>query len=379
MNKVSVHIVTWNSLKFLANALGSLFEQSFRDFSVLIIDNGSRDGTIEWLREYYPQIKIVQNKKNLGFAKGHNQAISFTKSDYVLAMNHDVILREFFLEKLVEFMDAHPESGSVTGKVLKLIGNPAQVDTASFTKTIDSAGLRILKSRRVVDRGEGEIDQGGFSEIEEVFGVSGSIPFYRRSALEDVAMEKEPRTKFLKAQSARYSGGDSDLPIKEVFSDNMKSQANVKKLVRGEYFDEDFYSYKEDVDLAWRLRLAGWQACFVPQAVAYHYRRAYGKDQQGNIATLKNRLKKPSFINLMSNRNHLMMLVKNEQAANFWLHFLYILWYELRKWGIVVLLEQKTLKGLWQFFKLLPKMRAKRKIIQGRAKVSAKQMRSWFK
>ena len=349
MNKVSVHIVTWNSQRFIENAMRSLDAQTFRDFSILIIDNGSTDKTVAWLKEYYPQIKIVSNQRNLGFAKAHNQAISFTRSDYVLVMNVDVILTETYLEKLVEKMDTVNflgrekkqedelqlnKIGSITGKIFKLIGNPAQVDETSFTKTIDSAGLEILKSRRAVDRGEGEIDNGQFNETEEVFGVSGNIPFYRRSALEDVK-------------------------------------------IKNEYFDEDFHAYKEDVDLAWRLRLQGWQAYFVPQAVAYHFRGAGGQAELGNIATVKNRRHKPRYAHKLSYRNHLMMLVKNEQ--NFWRHSLYIFWYEFRKLVFILFFEQKTLYGLRQFFKFLPKMRAKRKLIQDKAKVSAKQMRKWFK
>lgn len=334
MPKVSVHIVTWNSRRYIENAMRSLMEQTFKEFSVLIVDNGSTDNTVSWLKEYYPQIKIVQNTRNLGFAKGHNQAISFTKSDYVLVMNIDTILKEDYLERLVAYLDKHPRIGSLTGKVYRLIGDPGSLTTESFTKIFDNTGLQAYKSRRFTERGAGEFDNGQYDTIEEIFGVSGALGFYRRRALDEI-------------------------------------------MVNREFFDDDFFFYKEDVDLAWRLRLMNWSSVYLPNVIGYHHRQVKGDDQQSDIAILKNRLKKPSYSQKVSYWNHLWILVKNEQ--NFWRDSIFILWYELKKLVYILLFEQKTLLGLVEFFKLLPKMRAKRKVIQSRAKVSAREMRRWFR
>lgn len=334
--KVSVHILTWNSRFFIENLLESLKEQTFTDFSVLIIDNASTDGTIKWLEENYPHLQLVKNNKNKGFAGGHNQAIHFTNSQYVLLVNHDMILTKRYIERAVAFMDQYEQVAAVEGKVYKLIGEHNNLTEHSFTQTIDTTGVIAKKPRRFQDRGEGEVDTGQYNETEEVFGVSGALAMYRRSALEDVRIDND-------------------------------------------YFDSDFLSYKEDVDIAWRLRLRGWQAFYVPDAVAYHYRSAAGSSDKTHVGMVKNRMKKSKWVNYLSNRNHLFTLIKNEQLSNFWLHFPWIFWYEIRKWGYVLFFEPKTLKGLWEFFKYLPAMRKKRAIIKERTAVDARDIRIWFK
>lgn len=333
--KVSVHILTWNSKFYLENLLESLQEQSFTDFSILIIDNASTDGTVKWLHENYPHLQVVKNSRNKGFASGHNQALHFTKSEYVLLVNHDMILTKSYLEKVINFMDSHPEVAAAEGKIYKLIGDHSELSENSFTQTIDTTGITANKARRFRDRGEGEVDKGQFNEDLEVFGVSGALACYRRCALEEVRIEND-------------------------------------------YFDSDFFSYKEDVDLAWRLRLRGWKAFFVASAIGYHYRSASGVAQVGNVAMVKNRLKKSKWVNYLSNRNHLWTLLKNEQGVNFCLHFIWIIWYEFRKFGVVLLLEQRSLKGIWEFFKYLPNMLEKRKVIQDNRKIDAKTIRKWF-
>jgi len=107
MAKVSIQIITWNSLRFIFDCLESLMRQSYRDFSILIIDNGSDDGTVEFIRSQYPTVSVLQNFKNLGFAKANNQGIQLAKGDYVLVMNPDVILDNDFLQQLVIFADQH--------------------------------------------------------------------------------------------------------------------------------------------------------------------------------------------------------------------------------------------------------------------------------
>ena len=98
MNKVSIQIVSWNSLKFLPDCLESIFNQSFRDFSVLVIDNCSRDHTPEYLERNWPQVKMLKNSRNLGFSRAHNQGILATSGEFVLVLNPDIILELDFLK-----------------------------------------------------------------------------------------------------------------------------------------------------------------------------------------------------------------------------------------------------------------------------------------
>ena len=161
MAKVSVNLVTWNGERYILDCLDHLFKQTFEDFSILIIDNGSSDKTLELINEKYPHLKVVKHRENHGFAKAHNQAIHWSSSDYVLMLNQDIILQPHFLENLVKFMDAHPEAGSVTGKLLSW-------HHQQKTNYIDTVGTIVYKSLRVVDEGSGELDQGQFDKEKEM-------------------------------------------------------------------------------------------------------------------------------------------------------------------------------------------------------------------
>jgi len=342
MAKVSIQIITWNSLRFIFDCLESLMRQSYRDFSILIIDNGSDDGTVEFIRSQYPTVSVLQNFKNLGFAKANNQGIQLAKGDYVLVMNPDVILDNDFLQQLVIFADQHPEAGSFGGKTLKLhteaIDSNDQAGLREVVKSniIDSTGLEIYKSRRVVNRGEGVKDKGQYDRMEEVFGVSGACALYRLSALKEV-------------------------------------------MVRNDFFDQDFFAYKEDVDLAWRLRLYGWICWYVPQALCYHHRRLASYPGSGIKKTFKRRREVSKMLRALSFRNHHLMLIKNDQLLNIALTLPWVLTRELKVLFYAIFFEPFQYKSMARFFQLLPAMFLKRRVIMAHKKVSPREIRRWFK
>src|SRR3989339_1749059 len=216
MNKVSVQILTWNSIKYIADCLESIAKQEFIDYSVMVIDNGSNDETVEFVRLNYPTVSVLQNFRNLGYAKANNQGIMLAKSAYVLVINPDVILEPDYLKKMISFADKHPEAGSFGGKILKIFtqayDRQDQAGLRQIIKSdvIDSTGLEIFRSRKAVDRGEGQKDVGQFNSVQEIFGITGAAVMYRKTALDEA-------------------------------------------MVCNQYFDNDFFAYKEDVDLAWRL------------------------------------------------------------------------------------------------------------------------------
>jgi GT2 family glycosyltransferase len=137
--------------------------------------------------------------------------------------------------------------------------------------------------------------------------------------------------------------------------------------------------YKEDVDLAWRLQLAGYSAWYLPSAEAYHYRSAFGHAEFNHLITIKDRRRKSKFVNRLSYKNHWLVLVKNEFWSNFLLHLPWIIFYELKKFVYVLVLEVGTLKSVGEFFRLLPNIRDKRKQIKILRRVGAKEIRKWFK
>jgi len=120
--KVTIQIVTWNSMKYLPTCLKAIFDQSYKDFQVLVIDNNSMDETVDFIRKNYPEVAIFQNKKNMGFAKANNQGIKLLHSPYVLLCNPDIILEPDWLEKIMTNIESGEYSniGSFGGKLLKL-------------------------------------------------------------------------------------------------------------------------------------------------------------------------------------------------------------------------------------------------------------------
>ncbi len=324
MPKISINLVTWNGEKYIEACLASVFNQTFQDFSIIIIDNGSTDNTLGLINERYPHLQVVRNKSNAGFAKAHNQAMHWTKSEYVLCLNQDVILAPDYARKVIGLMDSHPQVGAVSGKILRM-KDDAQPDM------IDSAGLLARKNLKVEDLGSGEVDQGQYDDTREVFGVSGAVPVYRRSALEKV-------------------------------------------MYQNEFFDESFFSYKEDVDLAFRLRRAGFSAWRVGEAVAYHDRTV--GTPIGNRLTsqmIKARKDRSAFNKYLSYRNHLYFLFKNAKFS--WRVFLY----ELMKFLYILIFEKGAIKAWSEFFKHRKSLSAKRAVMNKTATVDYHQLQKLFK
>jgi len=322
-NLVTVNIVTWQAEEYLPKLLTALLEQTYKKFSVLIIDNDSQDRTVSIIKENFPQLNIIKNKTNIGFAKAHNQAINWTKSKYVLCLNQDVVLEKNFIKECVEFMEKNSDVSVINGKILKW-------DTQKQTpiNKIDTAGLMVLKNHKVVDRGQSLPAENKFIRSEEIFGASGACPFFRRTSLEEVKINYE-------------------------------------------YFDEQFFSYKEDVDLAFRLRLAGCRAFYLPTAIAYHDRTS---------APRTNKLRSNNlFINYHSYKNHFWVLTKNEFYINIVKYLPMIFIFELKKFFYLLFFCPKALKSLKEIFKNRTKMMSKRKFIfKNIKKISAKELRKWY-
>ncbi|MBT4209853.1 MAG: glycosyltransferase family 2 protein [Candidatus Komeilibacteria bacterium] len=324
---VTISLLTWNGQKYLPWLLKSLSKQSFKDWELLVLDNASTDKSVDIIREYYPKARIVHQKQNIGFAKGHNLLINWSNSDYILVLNQDLILEPNYIRELVDFLQQNTKVASCSGKLMYW-----NFKAGLKTKTIDSYGFKIDKKREVTDRYQGR------SEIkidnEEVFGLSATATLYRRKALEIIA-----------------------------------GQAKANHF---QYFDEDFFAYKEDIDLAWRLRLFAWENWLVTTTKAYHHRSvSKGKD-------LKESRKTRGFANKLSYRNHLMLLYKNSFYKNLFKDFLAIKWYEFKKFVYLLLFERSTLVGVKEYFANIPSLAKKRKYIMRHRKVNADEIYKWF-
>ena len=332
---VSINILTYNAQDLIEPCLNSVLKQTYKNFEVLVIDNASDDETLKRAKKF--PIKTIENKKNLGFSAGHNIGIKQSRGGYVLCLNQDIVLDKDFLKNAVEAMEKNPacrrgrdKIGSVQCKLLKIrnINQPK-------SKTIDHTGLVILKNRRVIARGQGERDKGQY-KAGEIFGVDGAAPIYRRKALEDTK-------------------------------------------INDEYFDEDFFAYKEDVDLAWRLRLYGWKAVYQPQSIAYHLRTAGERAVRNYISVAKERRKLSKFAKFHSFKNDRLMRIKNELPDLFFRDILYIIIKEIGAWAYVLIFERYTWKAIKSLIKQIPRAWRKREIIMARKRVGIKTMGKWFK
>lgn len=351
MAKFSIHIVSWNSARVLTDALESLRAQTFKDFTLTVVDNASTDGSVDVVRERMPEAAVLRNFKNLGFSAAHNQAVALARNRwadddkkgrssidrYALVMNPDIILTPDFLEKLARGVDGRYEVGSACGKLLRVRRSRAEDGDPEFTDVIDSAGIVMKRSRRAADRGAGEKDGHAYAEPAEIFGASGALALYRAEAI-DLLRETE-----------------------------------------GEIFDEDFFAYKEDVDVAWRLRLLGWKSAYVPQAVAYHYRGTGGAEKAGHFSLLFGHLGRSAMVYRFSVRNHLLMLAKDDDWPNRLLHAIWIVPHEIGKFLSTLLLSPRSLGAYWEALVLMPKMWKKRRVLMRARKAGAKEIRSWFR
>ena len=318
---VSVLIVTWNSARYLGECFASLDRQDYRDVEVIVVDNDSTDGTRELLNSREGTIQVTYNRTNVGFAAGQNQAFQQAKGDWLLCLNPDVMLSPDFVRRLMAAGTAHPEAGSVCGKLLRWNpdSNPPQ------TRVIDSTGVYFTRNMRHLDRGGEETDSGQYDRTQWVFGATGAAAMFRRS--------------FVQATS-----------------------------VNGQFFDEAFFSYREDADVAWRGQVMGWKCLYEPSAVAWHVRRV----------TPERRASLPVEINWHSVKNRFLMRGKNASGWLCWRLFWPVAWRDLMVVGYALLRDWRMLSAVIYPLQNIASVRAKRKIIQGRRRVSDRDLLWWF-
>ncbi len=327
MSKVALIQVVYNSKKFIPIVFPKVFEQTFKDFEFYAVIAKSEDGSKEYIQEHFPQVKIIDPGYNIGFAKGHNQLFEELDCEFFQLINPDLVLTPNFVEEMLKGFTA-PNVGAVSGKILHY-----DFEKNETTNIIDTTGVVVAKSGRGGDRGQHQVDEGQFDNQTNLIAVSGAAAMYRKAALRDIRFVR---------QDGSY-----------------------------EYYDEDFHSYWEDVDLSLRMINAGWKIKYQPEAVAYHG-RAVGSQISGYkkvFAFIKAHRKHSLWIRQLNYKNHIFLLLKN--FPKLYPEFLFReFFYQV----FVLLLETATLKILPRFFKELPIMWQKRKYIQAHRKISVEDM-----
>ncbi len=230
----SIIIPVFNSLFYLRKLLSSILNSKFSLLEVIIIDNGSNDGTEDFIKKNYPFFLYRKLSRNFGFPKAVNEGVKLSKGKYILVMNADIIIEKKFFSNFYRRINKSPDIGMWQPLILYPEG-----------RKIYSKGLYISRARRFYNIGEGKIYNGEKKE-EEIFGPSGCCAIYKRELMEDIK-------------------------------------------IKNEYFDEDFFFLLEDFDLAWRARRKGWKTIYYPGAVAYHFGRITFSNLFRQYLTFRNR------------------------------------------------------------------------------------------
>jgi GT2 family glycosyltransferase len=350
ISKLSVQLVTWNGAIYIPYLFDSLRKQTSTDWELHIFDNNSTDNTRDLLQTELEKgfpvpYTYTESPQNIGFAGGHNELYRTHGSDessYVLLLNQDMYLTADCIKTVVSYLDTHTTVAAVTPRLMRwdiaALAQPQSSISDSFTDTIDSLGLKAYRSRQVTELHAGEqwsqLKKNIGSAELPVFGVSGALPCYRKNALAAV-----------------------------VFED-------------GGIFDVSYQSYKEDVDLAFRLQSAGFASTVVFDAVAYHDRSAPSQTGRSDVVAAKNKHTQSEWIRYHSYKNHIVTLIKNEYIGNALRDCVPILWYEAKKFVWYLLFDRSVLFGLrtvsWYDVWI------KRKFITARKTVSARTIRIWW-
>lgn len=307
----TIVLVTWNSAAYLPRCLDGIAQQALPDIEVVHVDNNSHDGSVAIVRATIPHATQILNATNRGFASAVNQGVKLAKGDVIFLLNPDAYLERDYVARIVAAL--RDDYGMATGTLLRARGFNIEP-----TKEIDSTGIRMTRSGR-------HLDITGKSPCEP-FGVSGAAAAYTRVFIDDVSID-------------------------------------------GEFLDEDFFAYREDADVAWRGRLFGWRAVYVPDAVAYHVRQV----------TPERRRALPPNLNMHSVKNRFLLRLKNEG----WYLALRNAPFELARDAMVIgaalTIERTSLPAFGWLWRNRARVLAKRRAIQRKRRVSDRRLAEWFR
>ncbi|MEF9426378.1 MAG: glycosyltransferase family 2 protein [Candidatus Mariimomonas ferrooxydans] len=208
---ISAIIVNFNGRHLLKACLESLYNQSFRDMEIIVVDNASEDGSVQYVKDLFSDVRVISLSENLGYASAGNEGLRRSNGRYIALLNNDVELDRHWLENLFVAMEANPEAGIGASKILVYGAN-----------MIDSAGDGYATSLKGFKRGEGKSAEE-YNIQEYIFGACAGAALYRRTMLDKIG-----------------------------------------------FMDDDFFLIHEDTDLNFRAQLYGWRVLYVPKSIVHH-------------------------------------------------------------------------------------------------------------
>ncbi|MBU4589978.1 MAG: glycosyltransferase family 2 protein [Candidatus Omnitrophica bacterium] len=218
---VSVIIVNWNGERYLERCLTSVKKQTYQEIELIVVDNGSSDDSVEFIKRNYPEIQIIKNKRNLGFAEGNNIGIKASRGKYIATLNNDTIAAPDWIESLVNVAEKRKDIAMFASKIL----------SHNYWNLMESAGMLIYPDGIARCRGYLKVDRGQYDKVEEILLPSACAALYRKDAV--------------------FAAG---------------------------LFDKDYFAYCEDTDLGLRIRMLGLGCLYVPDARVYHHYSGTSKD-----------------------------------------------------------------------------------------------------
>ena len=328
--EVSIHLIVKDGEKYIEGCLNAVKAQTYPNFVMRIFDNNSTDSTLKKARDVLPSSEIIQFDKNYFVGGAFNRSLQYSASPFVVMLCVDVVLDESFIENAVRAAQRDACIGVIQAKV-------CWYDKRNERKTrvIDTTGMQIFKSRRIINRGHGQQDTGQYNTPQEIFCYEGAVPFFRRQALESVKMGSE-------------------------------------------YLDEDFVWYADEVDLGWRMRLAGWKMWYEPQVLAWHDRSTTHTLSKGFKSFIQQRKGIDKNKRMLDLRNQRLAFIKNDLMLSALLHLPWLLKREVMLFVYVVLFEKSSLKAYTGIIRQAPRMLKKRRHILRHKKVKHTHINQWF-
>jgi GT2 family glycosyltransferase len=246
--KVAVVILNWNGKSFLEKFLSLVLKYSQGDAEVIVADNASSDGSVDFLQHEFPSVKIIENKVNGGFAKGYNDALALVEADYYVLLNSDIEVTENWIQPVIDLMEYRPDVGACQPKIRAFHQQDEFEYAGAAGGFIDKYGYPFCRGRLFQSL---EKDLGQYDDVKEIFWATGACLFVR-------------------AKLYHKLGG----------------------------LDEDFFAHMEEIDFCWRLKSSGYKVMYCPDSTIYHI----------GGGTLPKKSSKKTYLNF---RNNSYLMYKN--------------------------------------------------------------------
>jgi len=246
---ISIIIPHFNGKEILTNCLNSLLKNNYKNYEILVVDNGSTDGSQEIIRKEFSSVKLIENKTNKGYAGGCNSGISYTQGKYILFLNNDVEVAKNFLEEMYKAIESDDNIGMVQPKLLSMQNKTHFDYSGGAGGEIDIFGFPFARGRVFIEL---EKDTSQYDDMtQNIFWASGTAVLIRRSLMDRIG-----------------------------------------------FFDEDFFAHMEEIDLNWRAQLVGYKSVVTLETYLFHY--------SGYTLPAENPRKM-----YLNHRNNLIMILKN--------------------------------------------------------------------